>query len=493
MSKKLIDQKEPEVISSGIVKSLHPLLAPLWVDGANVIFEDGQVKKSRGTVEITSPDTSPIIGIIDALVDEKSNLVFADLDNLYRWVDGDTTVDGTGYANGSFYEAFQPLAFQDDAFQFATTRRATLWSLENWGEWVIATDGVNPPQINKMAGAGFLNLTGTPPAYADIVVRLKNYILFFNTDLGGEFFEWCNTDDVEDYVTGAAGNLPIRDMSSEIIAAERLGDVIAAYSSDDMALVQYIGPPYYFGANKTLSGIGAVSKSCVIEYAGKHYGISRSGAWVTDGNSSDYISPPLMRAWMDKNVNWGFASKIAGVLNEQRSLLEWGVPIQGGTGDNELTMCFNHTTGTWTFRSYGISAGLKQGIFNYPIIGLPDGRLMYEEVGVDFAGDALEAFVQTKPMPASEFLIWYSMDYVLAAFKDLTGTGVKIILGVSETIDGSITWWAEQTPNLSLEPLFAELGLDGKYIHLKVISRDIGDDWALSGFQIFGVPTGEQI
>lgn len=496
MSEKLVDITDSNLVESGIVKSLHPLAAPLWRDGENVIFEDGQVRKSPGTQKIgTVIGTAPVTGIIDTLIDGKPNLVWGDFDSLYRVNQGAITVERTGYNAGDFLIAFQDGAFQEDAFQYARGRIASLWSLENWGEWVIATDGVNTPQIDKMDGSGAVDLTGSPPAYAQIVVRIKNYIVFFNTELGGNFAVWCDTDNVEDYVNGAAGNLPIRDLSSEIIAAERLGDVIGVYSVNEMIIFQYIGPPYYFGYSRAMSGIGAASKACVVEKEGKHYGVCKTGFWVTDGSSYQYISPPLLREWAEANIDWSNGSKIAGFLNEGRSLIEWGVPVVGGTGNNDITIAFNYEKATWTFRSYGLTAGLQKGIWEFPIIGMANGDVLYTEFGFDHAGAALVAFVQTKPFKVGEFLDTYSLDYVLAGLTSIVTTGVKVYLGVSDSVEADPVWTSPLVPNEALDPLFVDLleKKDGRYVHFKIESTELGDNWRLSGFQIFGVKTGADV
>lgn len=530
MSDKLIELIDPALIQSGVTPALHPLQSPLWVECQNVLFEDGQVKKNTGYIELLSFSDvagNSIIGMIDLLRSDAPLLIYADYDALRSWDGTDMIEEATGYSGVQLLGMFQPNGFQTDAFQMNSARRATLWSLESWGSWCVASNGVGLLQINKTTGGGFANLAGTPPAYAQVIKRLGTYMLAFNTDLGSEYFEWCDTDNVEQWATGAAGNLPIRDLDSEIIAAQRMGSVIGVYSQDCMAVVQYIGPPFYFGAKVVLRGIGATGKLCVVEREQKNYGLSRKGFWETDGTQYRYISPPLMRDWLDRHVNWGSAEKVAGFVNEDRSLIEWGVPIDGASEPN-INICFNYDTETWSFKklmqfnldygfNLGISSALRKGVFAYPIVATPDGYLMYAEIGQDIKKDSLwwrqESFVISKPMPLKDIRQWKSLDYFIARFKDLNTNSevdtVNVYLGVSETVDGTITWSTAMVANeTAIEQYLQQApSLDGKFISIKIVSGDTsqvagvpllaspqatfsGTDWCFSGIEVWGIFTG---
>ena len=144
MADKLIDVKDAELVASGIVKSLHPVQAPLWVDGQNVVFEDGQVRKSPGYVSIIpAPGTEPVVGMIDILHGSSIALIFGDLSTLYEY-SSETGLDSTsGYTAVAHLGAFQKSAFQYNAWQIDVSRYATQWSMESWGTWGLATNVIS--------------------------------------------------------------------------------------------------------------------------------------------------------------------------------------------------------------------------------------------------------------------------------------------------------------------------------------------------------------
>lgn len=493
MAQKLISIQDPNLIQSGIVKGMHKLQAPLWVDGQNVIFEDGAASKSTGYIAPFDPDgNTPITGLQDVLALNQANLIFGDNFKLYRYDGTTVTIDGTGYSGSLDRAAFQENAFQDAAFVLSTEPRASLWSMENWGSWALASNGVDEIQINKMLGAGFGDLTGTPPQRAEVIKKLKIYLLAFNTDLGGAYIEWCDGDNVEDWVNGAAGYLFVRDLDSDIICAQTMGDVVAFYTTNSMGIIQYIGPDFYFGARKRLTGIGATGKFSVIEFDSKNAGVSYQGIWVTDGTGYEYISPPFIREWLQKNVNWGSASKIAGYLNEDRSLLEWGLPI-GMSSENNITLAYNYKTQGWTFRDYGITCGLKKNIFRFPIFGLSNGAVLYGEYSFDADGTALDAWVQSKPLDAGDAMQWKDIEYLIANFKSVLGEGLYIFIGVQDDLTDEIDWGSEINPGEASEPLFTDRLRAGRYISIKIGSNSVGSSWRFTGMDLFGAGTGGHI
>lgn len=486
MSIPLIEVMDEALLSSGIVKSLHPLKAPLWVDGENVLFEDGMVVKNTGwAAAFTKPASVPVLGAAATLNSGVQNLHWGTTSSLYSWNSVSVTTTGTGFTGNA----------NDSA-----TQRTSLWSMDSWGKWCVATNGKDGIKVNKADGSGFVSLGGTPSTTAECLIRHKNYILLGNTTGlvgdGENVIRWPHTDDIEQWTptnTNDAGYLPIRDLASGIIAMVELGDRVAAYSKNDMAIITYVGAPYIYTAVKVLTGIGAVSKKSVVARVRENYGINRSGIWKTDGNSYEYITPPLLRDWLQKNVNWSQSGKINGMLNEDRSLIEWGLPLVSGSGSIDTTLCYNFRTGGWTFKSTKMTAGVVRNIFNYPIIFTTTGDCYFTEFGVNADGEGMVAFVQSKPLAGDSARQWKVVDELRVLLHNLAGTGVRIKIGTQEHIDDAITWVQTITPDDGVEliPLGDGAGgHGGKFFTFRVESSAVGDTWALSGFSFGGGANG---
>ena len=104
--------------------------------------------------------------------------------------------------------------------------------------------------LKSIRGPSFSAVAGGAPSRARVLVKAGVHILALNTDMGGTYYEWCDTDDPDDWTPAAdnrAGNNIIREANSEIVAAVPLGDRIAVYCRNQSFLITYLGNNLVFG------------------------------------------------------------------------------------------------------------------------------------------------------------------------------------------------------------------------------------------------------
>lgn len=480
MSDTLIRVADPRLIQSGIVKSLNPLQTPLWLEGSNVIFEDGMVRKGRGfAAAFSSVGVNPVRGI-KALNDAGINrMAWGDYQKLYDWSGASVNSSTTTFSG------------QKDE---SSTAPATSWSLETWGSWMVAANGLAGDNfyVNKFVGAGWVQVTGTDvPTRIRKLLRRGPFLLALNTDEGGQMLEWCDIDDIEDWDRSAspteAGSLFIRDLDSEIQDAARLGQAVLAYSDNQCVQINLIGSPNWFGYVPLFEGIGAVSNQCVVAANQRHYGRSKTGFWETDGASFNYISPPFLRIWLEKNANKNQISKTCGWWDSDRSMICWSFPTS--TDENDITIGFNYETKTWTFFPYGRTAGFHKGVFDYPVAGAPDGSVFYHNFGVDADGEAAAASVRTRPLDLGDSSVWKYVDSLKIMLHELAGN-VTVRVGTQQYVDDAISWQPAQSLDDGFENLYDRV--ETKFLVLEIASTESSADWAVSGFELFGRAEGRE-
>ncbi len=210
----IIKEVDPGKIETGIAKSVHSLAAPLWVDGQNVVFESGVVKKMKGTdkcFDIQMTGGTEVSGLLATVVAGTRTLYMGTRARLFKWtqVDFAATVIGSGYTGVDTESSTVP---------------ATRWSMVPWGNWLYATNGVDAPQVYKGASAAAVG-SGVPNP-CKIFQKLKVYLLAFKDTT----LYFSDEDDPDTWNSGNAGNLPIRDMDSDVVAAVPLGEQVAFYT-----------------------------------------------------------------------------------------------------------------------------------------------------------------------------------------------------------------------------------------------------------------------
>ena len=345
-----------EQMLSGVFLDLPHRQPPIFKNAKNVLFSDRSVQPIPGQYILTAgTEGLPIRGLLSIREGSTPILFYGDDSKLYRYtISGGTTEVGIGYSNGG-----------------------NAWSLQRWGTWVLATNGVDAPQIFK--GASFDALTGISPTFATgkIFLAYKNYVLVFNTDVNDSRVAWCTADDPENWV-GALNNtsrlLDIRDTTSGFTAALIANERIFNFTLKSMHVMGFVGPPSFFSHNKVTDDIGAFGPNSVTEVAGNLFGIGPNGVWKSDGSGYTYVDEGAVHDEIFNNLNLDYAYKCVAWHDVFTKQVVFWIPGVDHT-ENSYGMAFNYKEGNWAPRGDARSAALESGDFSWGLLGDPSGNI----------------------------------------------------------------------------------------------------------------------
>lgn len=158
-----------EQLSEGLKLDPYELQSILYKDANNVIFTLRGVKKSTGySILFTTTDGFAIRGIAQLVEAGVQYIYFGDKGKLYKSVAAAApTVVGSGFTGIDTATA---------------TQEVTLWSIVPFGSWVLATNGVDPPQIFK--GTSFTAISGTL-SFVDVLVPGTGYSVSDTVTISG--------------------------------------------------------------------------------------------------------------------------------------------------------------------------------------------------------------------------------------------------------------------------------------------------------------------
>jgi len=470
-----IGELTAEQLASGLWPSVHRSQIPLWEDGENVDFFTTGPGKIQGYSSPASPTAAglPIRGMNQLTRnDATQHLFFGDSANLYRWPgSGSILVEGTGYTG------------IEDA---TPTQLATAWSFKDFGDWMIATNGVDTIQVNK--GSSFVALGGISGAFntAEIVTVLNEHIIVLNTDNSPYEARWASAGNPELWVpasTNTAGFLPIREARSPIKAGAPLQEAIAVYTAESLFLMEYVGSASFrFRIRHAINGIGCVSKTSVVSVGSFNYGLGGGGFWRTDGNSFQYIDEPAIRDYWRSNLASGQVSKVNAYHNEDEKKVVWYFPT---TDEPDKGVAYNYLRGTWTILGYGRTASVERSTFTDPFSADNTGALYKDNDTNDAGGSPLQAWVRTKGMDLGDANF---TKHVQAVRIGYIGSGLKYRLGVKTSPeDPEINW---QPFREVVSDKYDPVRVQGKLLYMEFQSEDLSDAWKLFSVEFYGTLAG---
>lgn len=343
------DPANAAILESGIFPSLPKNQQKLWLDGENVVFQDRGAEKARGISGLGSAGTS-ISGLAQAYVDGKLRAYFATASTFHKYEDGDTT-------------------------ELASDLNGGVWSIIPWGNWVLATNGVDKVKVSKDTNT-LVDLAGVPVDKARIIRKLAQRPIIF----AGQTAYWPRATDIEYWTvpdpTGNAGSYFIRDLDSDVIAVEPLADRLAYYTENKMGLVTFLGGNAVFGFLNKLEGIGAIGLNAVVPVGAKHYGLARDGVWVNDGSSMAYLDAPAANRYIDENLDKTRGDDVVGVHVKDKTRVDWffrdNLGAIRGIG-------YNYVRGGWYKLTMPVTAAVPQEVFDNPLAAAGTEWGLYDE------------------------------------------------------------------------------------------------------------------
>lgn len=471
---------DPELISSGLTPDRHAIMSPLWAVAQNVRFYQGKVRRLLPAAPLFIAGET--VGYFNRGIHQQQN------SDGVRWVWFAIATGGTGISAYRWYgpDPSHEYTVNTAVFNDTGLAKTTQVDFQAWGDWTLIN--FTAGKIHRYVpgvGVDFLN---NGPTDVVAIMKKQNQLLAIGHGIGKRQVSWTDADDITIWAAAAdnlAGSLTIEELQSPIRAACRLGTQIACYSEDQMALVYWIGAPFYYGQRVALDGIGAVGKLAVCADGRLNYGVSRNGIWQTDGNEYRYIDHGLLSDYLQANVNWAQSGKIVAFRNDVTRCIEFHFPKLGsGSLENTEAWSFDPTTGGWAPVPAFTSAAERVAL-DKPLGG-KNGQIFLLD---NDPATAAPLSLITKPlmidMPDIPGLhIDAKIDEIeIAALK---ASNVQFRLQNAVDIDG--TW--ESTPWQAISPDLRTYRLphlpSGTYHRLEFGSTANNWDFDLQGFAFFG-------
>lgn len=502
-----------EQLMVGLAPGANEESAPIWIKAQDVVFDGSAIRPLLGFENVTSQsgEFDGLVGSFDALSGSFDGLSTTAV----LGATGSTPIKGIWQQMQSDGERLVVIGTDTELYLFVanntyTATRVsgvytginspslkaaqTTWSFAQWGNWVIATNGRDTPQILKYPDVTrFVDITNFPCATAEIVRVLGPHVVFINTSgtyaptttpAAPNQIVWCKQEDPEEYDPTVAGNetageLVVREALGAFVAAEVTTNALILYTERDAHVLEY-GGTFIFGAKRGAAGVRVGSKNGVAVAGDLHYSIAENGITVTDGLSVQPVDFPRLGDWLTRTVNWAERSRICAMSEPRQGLIKWSLPTM--TGGLVLTLQLKNTTLGTDSRPFEAAA---RAIGKHPpICGFVNG--VVQQIAETPAGRVAE--LESKPLALGDREAWAFLDLLVFRQERMTGT---VQFRWSDTLEGVKT--AEWRTVGSIAGTEDEYSIMQELVYLQIrVQPDNGNVWALSGIDFYGKKAGRR-
>jgi hypothetical protein len=311
-----------------------------------------------------------------------------------------TTGSASGTATTGYgYSTYGTLAYGTARPDTGTITPATTWSMDTWGEYLVACSNADGKLYEWQLGFTTPTLaaviTNAPTSNKALLVTQERILFALGAGGNPRKVQWCDQENNTVWTpaaTNQAGDYELATPGS-LLAGKRVKGVNLLFTDVDVHTAQYVGAPFVYGFEKAGSGCGLISAQAVAAIDTAAIWMSKSGFWIYDG----YVKPlpSDVSDYVFNNMNFNQASKVYAVHNSQFGEIWWYYP-SSQSNENDSYVTFNYRENHWNIGSLARTAGTDAGVFVSPLMVSTDGYIYEHEVG--FAYDSASLYAESGPV-----------------------------------------------------------------------------------------------
>jgi len=261
----------------------------------------------------------------------------------------ENAVTGLGYGAAAYQAtvcASQTRAWNQPTTVGASdfTSQITQWSLDNWGEDIIANRRGGPIYYWETTVATpprAVVVTNSPTTVNSIVVSPNDRHLIalgsnvFNTTASptGAFdpmtVRWSNQEDFSNWtpsVSSTSGETILTD-GTRIVGAVRSRNAITIWTDNSLWQMQYVGPPFIFNFRQLGTNCGMIGPHAGVDYNGTPIWMGYENFYAYDGQVRNL--PATIRRYIFDDLNIDQKDKVYAGINSEFKEIIWLYPSNG--------------------------------------------------------------------------------------------------------------------------------------------------------------------
>ena len=430
------------------------------------------------------------------------------------------------------------------------TLDAGLWSLDNFGQILVATihngktytwnAGAASPRANR---AAIMANAPTKSRLTQVSDR-DRHVFHFGTEttIGSSttqnpmFIRFSDQENFNSYqptATNTAGTF-LLDKGNEIRAAVSGKDYTLVLTDLAAYVIQYVGPPFTFSVRQVGTNCGCIGQNALSYSNGEVYWMSGEGGFFKFDGTVKYL-PCLVEDFVfttggdHLGINYASGPLVYAEHNTLYNEINWFYP-KFGSSQIDRCVTYNYAENVWTTSSLARSSYLDQGVFelpyatdynktalpNFPIQGITAtyGASTYyaQETGTDQVNSSgttsIDAFIQSGDYDIANRSSGLGMQTGVADFR---GDGefimsVKRFIPDFQLLEGNskITLLLNDYPNntaasSSLGPFTVTSTTDkvdtrarARLVALKIENDAVGETWRYGTLRLDAKPDGRR-
>jgi hypothetical protein len=278
---------------------------------------------------------------------------------------------------------------------------ATTWSLDNWGEQLIACS-TDDGKIYywDLSATEMAQVSNSPTGCTGAFVTSERFLVALGCDEGATAnnrrIAWSDREDYTTWTASAtneAGDIELQ-TNGKILAGVKTRGQSLILTDQDAHSMTYQGPPFVYGFERVGTSCGLIAPNAYCSVDAGVIWMGRRGFFIYSGGNVQEI-PCEVGDYVFSDIQYDQASKINAVLNSQWNEIWWFYQSQSGS-ECDRYVAYDYVENVWTTGVIDRTSGIDRGVFRYPMLVGSDGTLYEHEVGHNYGSQT--PYAETGPI-----------------------------------------------------------------------------------------------
>ena len=319
------------------------------------------------------------------------------------------------------------------------------WSLDNWGEDVIANrSGTNIFYFDSDASTTPVratSITTSPISVNSIIVSPNDRHLIAlgsneysaTATVSGTFnpmlVRWSDQDDRTNWVpsvSSTSGEVVLTD-GTKIVGGVRAKGAINIWTDNSLWLMEFVGPPFTFRFNQAGTNCGMIGPHAGVDYNGVTYWMGYDNFYRYTGQVE--IIPCTVRRYIFNDINSSYYDKVYAGINAEFREIIWLYPSGSGTECDKYVI-FNPEENYWVYGEMIFTTFAGTEVFGNTITTgvTASGNNIYNNEPVDVftgSGETLVSYIESGDFDVADGNAIMFMNKIIPDY-DLSGGKIKM-------------------------------------------------------------------
>jgi hypothetical protein len=403
-----------------------------------------------------------------------------------------------GYGTGGFGSGIPPSAGTGTAIT------AVDWTLDNWGETLIACplDGpiyewsptTNNPVATIISEAPIVN------SGAFVAMPQRQIVTWGSTFTGVAdplLIRWCDVDNYNTWIaqiTNQAGSYRIP-KGSRVIQCIQGPQQGLIWTDLGFWAMQYVGQPYVYQFNEIGTGCGLIGRKAAGSMGGVVYWMGQSQFFKFSGQGVEPIMCPIWDV-IFQDLDTDHYDKIRIAPNSRFNEISWFYPTKSNGGEINAYVKYNIGLQQWDYGTLSRTAWINESVLGPPIgAGVLPGGTSNFIIQHETSPDGINAANEPVPIEASFQTGYFALTEAnVKMFIDQVWPDMKWgYFGGTQNATVQLTFYATDYPgatpyeygpyNLTDTTTYITPRFRGRLVSIKIDSEDLGSFWRIGNMR----------